>query len=332
MENLFSGYSRFAADLGRDGLKERRFYLIISVLAFIPAAFILWEIHYELWTIIGSFASHSPDQAAVHVRRMIPLYVTGLALIFFLIYTNGAYRAGSEHGRITKWRVGGIVMIILGAVTSLYVIIGLLTGEYARIVEGYLTPLFPLDFLLAGLLFAAMGFLSTHYSKVISRKGTELPYVNDSGLFGLRMCTFGLFRLLSLLVSLCAFAGSIWAFVVLDLAHGYLIYSIVLWLNFLTAFAMYVVYRYVFCELRAEKRPAASFRLGCIFLVINIVLFALHLLTVQIWNEAPDITAFGLLPADFLASKNLFALYFGLNNILAPLIAVIRGKFMKNRK
>ncbi len=329
MKNTFSCKDFYISELGADARRERLFYLIISVLTFVPGAFTLWEIHYQLWHIIGSFASNSPDQALVQIIRMLPLYLTGAALIFMLIFTNSAYRAKSEKSRITLWIAGGTVMIILGIIIAVYVIAGVILGEYAKLIEGYITPLFPLDMLCFGLIFALIGILSLRYSKILKNRSSALPYVNDKGLFGFRLFSFGLLRALSLLIAMCSFAACIYAFWVLDLKHGYLMYSIVLWLNFLTAFAMYFVYKYIFCEMKESKRGSVAVRFGCIFLIANIILFGLHLLTVQIWNEAPDVTAFGLLPADFTAGMNVFGLFYGLNNILAPLIAIIRGTLMR---
>ncbi|MBO4558812.1 MAG: hypothetical protein J5712_01905 [Lachnospiraceae bacterium] len=331
MAAYLSRNDRIKSELGKDARRERRFYLFFSILAFIPGAFALWEINYEFWNIVGSVASHSPDMAVAQAIRMLPLYLAGAALIFFLIYTNGAYRAKDQKARGAKWCAGGIVMIVLGVIIAAYVVIGVLLGEYGKIIEGYITPLFPLDMLLAGVIFIGVGFLSIRYSKVIGEKGSNLPYVNDRGLFGWRLFTFGLLRALCLIAAMLGFAGCIWGISVLDLSHGYLMYSIVLWLNYLTAFAMYIAYRYIFCETKPEIRGTVSVKLGAIFLIVNIVLFALHLLTVEIWNEAPDQAAYGILPADFLTSMNIFAVFYGINNILAPIAAIARGLVMEKK-
>ncbi len=331
MAAYLSRNDRFKRDLDASGRRERRFYKFISLLAFIPGAFVLWEMHYELWMIIGSIASKSPDRVTVQVLRMLPLYLTGLALIMFLIYTNGAYRAKNLKARAAKWMAGGIVMTILGVLNAAYVGIGLAFGEYDRLIEGFITPLFPLDMLLAGVIFIGVGFLSIRYAKVLKNKGSALPFVTDKGLFGLRLCTFGLLRALSLLVAMCGFAASVWGIFIIDLAHGYLLYSIALWLNFFTSFAMYFAYKNIFCEIKAESRGTASVKLGAIFLIINILLYALYTASVQIWNEAPDVTAFGLLPADFTSSMNIFGVIYGVNNILAPIAAISRGLVMEKK-
>ena len=329
MTAYLSRNDRIKTELDRDARRERRFYFLFAILAFIPGAFILWEMHYELWNIIGSVASHSPDRAAAQAIRMIPLYLVGAALIHLLIYTNGAYRAKNEKARRAKWLAGGIVLIVLGVIIAAYVAIGIMVGEYGRIIEGFITPLFPLDTLLAGIIFIGIGFLSIRYSKVLEKKHSKLPYVNDRGVFGWRFFTFGLLRCLSLLVAMCGFAASVWGIFVIDFSHGYLMYSIVLWLNFFTAFAMLFAYKFIFCETKEESRGGAAVKLGCIFLVVNIVLFALYMLSLQIWNEAPNVTAFALMPADFTASMNIFAVFYGVNNILAPIAAVVRGLIME---
>ncbi|MBO4325688.1 MAG: hypothetical protein J5950_00250 [Clostridia bacterium] len=322
---------RIKSELGKDARRERRFYMFFSILAFVPGAFALWEINYELWNMIGSVASNSPDMALTQTVRMLPLYLTGASFIFFLIYTNGAYRAKNVKARASKWCAGGIVMIVLGMITAAYVGIGVALGEYDRLIEGYVSPLFPLDMLLAGVIFIGVGFLSIRYSKVIGEKGSALPCVDDRGLFGWRLRTFGLLRALCLLMAMIGFAACFWGIFVLDFAHGCLMYGIVLWLNYFTAFAMYFAYKYIFCETKPGIRGTTAVKLGSIFLIINVILFALHLITVQIWNEAPDVVAFGILPADFLTSMNIFAVFYGVNNILAPIIAIARGLVMEKK-
>ena len=322
---------RIKTQLSPEARRERRFYMFLSVIAFIPGAFALWEINYELWNMIGSVASGSPDMALTEALRMVPLYMAGAALILFLVYTNGAYRAKNEKARIRKWLAGGTVTVILGVITAAYVVIGVVLGEYGELIEGYVSPLYPLDMLLAGVVFIGIGFLSIHYAAVLRRKPSALPYVTDKGLFGLRLCTFGCLRALGLAMAMIGFAASVWGIFVLDFTHGYLMYSIVLWLNYFTAFAMYFAYKYIFCETKPEIRGTAAVKLGAIFLIVNVVLFALHLVTVQIWNEAPNVAAFGILPADFLSSMNVFAVAYGLNNILTPIVAIARGLVMEKK-
>lgn len=329
MKEFFDRDYRFAAGLSAKGRKERRFYLIMSVILFIPAAFTLWEVNYELWNMVGSIACASFDQAFVELTRMLPLFLTAAAYVVMLIYTHGAYRAGSERSRRNKWSAGGIAVIILGAVITVYVPVGVAVGKYGKLIEGYISPLFPLDVMLGGVMFIGLGILSVHYSKVLTEKLSELPFVTDRSRIGLRFCKFGLLRCLGLLIVLCSFAGSVRAAWVLDLKHGYVLFGIMLWLNYLIPFVMYLVYRYIFCELKAELRGKASIKFGCFFLAVNLIIFILYNITLQIWNEAPNVTAFGLLPIDFTASMNAFAVIFGANNLLTPVIAIIRGAFYR---
>ncbi|MBO7633015.1 MAG: hypothetical protein J6S72_01335, partial [Lachnospiraceae bacterium] len=68
---------RIKTQLSPEARRERRFYMFLSVIAFIPGAFALWEINYELWNMIGSVASGSPDMALTEALRMVPLYLVG---------------------------------------------------------------------------------------------------------------------------------------------------------------------------------------------------------------------------------------------------------------
>ncbi len=321
----------FAAHLDEKGRRERRFYRLLSVISFILGAFALWEITCEIWMMIGSIACGSLDRVVAQTIRMLPLYLIGIALIFFHVCINCAYRAGSLKARRARWAVCGVAMILLGSAAAIYVILGIILGEYAKLVEGFITPLFPLDMLIGGLIFVAIGILSFRYRRMLKEKGSSLPYVNDRGLFGRRMWTFGLFRCLSLLAAMCGLAGTVWGIFVVDFSHGYILFSVALLLNYFTSFAMYAAYRFIFCEANEESGGKVSLKLGIIFLIVNVVLFAVYAVTLQIWNEAPGVTAYGILHADYTLGKNAFTIFYGANNLLAPAFAIIRGLIIRKK-
>lgn len=297
--------------------RERKFYTALAVLLFIPGAFAFWEFVYELCHMIGAVVSGDPTRAIIELKRMLPLILTAFMYAYLQAYTFGAYRASECLKRFRIWKANGVITIIMGAFITLYVVAGLVTGQYARIVEGYISPLFPLDMMIGGILFVLFGVFAIKYGEKI--RSTQR--VSDSAEL---VSYFRLFHMLSYLVASCGFAGFVYGVFTMDFMHGNLFYNVMLLLNFFTAFAMAVVYRFVFAEKSAgaeRNRSRKKWSVG--FLVFNIVIFVVYLASVELQSEAPNLNAFAVLPIEFTASFNAFPLVFGFNNILAPLVALI---------
>lgn len=325
MKELFDKNNRICSALYGKGKKEQSFYTILSFALFILSGFFFWEFVYELSNMIGSIVSATPERAIEQLIRMLPLILTAFIVIYLSVYCHCAYRAKDEKARAGIWRKNGVVTIVLGLIVFFYVVYGLITKEYASIAEGYVTPLFPLDIAIVGLLISFYGVLSIRYGREIQINHTELPFFNESNRFGHRRKAFRAIYVLGYLVSACGLAGSVYGLYVLDFSHGSIFFNIMLWLNYFVAFVMFFVYRYVYIELKPEYQRTAEVKLSITFLITNIVLFALYLLSVQIQNEAPNQNAFGILPVDFTASFNAFAVIYGLNNVFGPLISLVNG-------
>lgn len=315
----------FAASLSEEGKRERLFYLILQTALFLLASFSMWEFLYELCNIIGSIVSGCPAQGIVQLVRMVPMILTAFSYVGMSIRVCRAYTAPSVEKRARIWKRGGFTTIVVGALIAAYVIIGVIVGEYEKLVEGFFTPLFPLDLCVGGFLMMFYGVLSCDiYSKKITAEGSALPCPPASGCVVMRVID-RVFYFLGLCVSLCAFAACVYGLWVLDWTHGAVFFNVMLWLNYFTAAAMLAFYRYVFCEVKPEDRRTVQVRAGLIFFCVNLVLFALYLVSVQIYNEAPNQNAYGIIPIDFTASFNAFAVVMGLNNLLSPAAALVKG-------
>ena len=326
MKGLFAKENFFKADISENGKKERRFYTILTIALFVLGSFTFWEFLFEFSNMVGSVVSGTPGRAIEELQRMFPLLFTALVEIYLAMFVNAAYRAGSEKSRVKIWRANGRVTVVLGAIIAVYVVVGWITGLYGRIVEGYISPLFPLDMMFGGLLLVLFGIMSVRYAGILEGKHTAMYFTNSKTRRGHRRHTCNGWMVYSYMCALCSFAACIYGIFVLDFAHGNIFYNIMLWLNYFTAFAMAVVYRFVYVELKDEYRNTASHKLGSGFLLVNIVLFALYMVSVQLENEAPNLNAFGILPVDFTASFNAFTVLYALNNLIAPLAAICRGE------
>ena len=324
MKYLFDKQSYLAADMSGKAKRENLFYTVLQIVLFLLAAFSMWEFLYELCNIIGAIVSGCPAQAVVEAVRMAPMILTAFTYVYLNIWLLRAYRAATPEKRVSAWKVNGIITAVVGLCIALYIVIGLITGEYDRLVEGFLSPLFPLDLMLGGVLFIAYGVVSFLYGRKLEKQPSELPCGVKFG-FSIVRGIDKVFYFLGFCVALCSFAACVYGIWVLDWTHGAVPFNIFLWLNYFTAFLMAVSYRFVWVNLKEEFKPRAEVLLGIFFLILNILLYAGYTVCVNVWNEAPNLNAYGIVPIDFTASFNAFALVMALNNLLSPLSALIKG-------
>lgn len=304
--------------------KEKKFYTILSLALFVGGGFLFWQFIYELSNMIGSIVSATPYQALVQLKRMLPLFLTSFWTIYFAVITHKAYRAKDEADRMHCWSRAGRTSIVWGAVIALYVIIGWIKKDYGAIVEGFISILFPLDIMLAGVGIVFVGYLCGRYIGYLNVNHSTSPYYNYMKKNGKRRHKpVHFFYVISYLHALGGIAATIYAAFILDFMHGSILFNIVLWLNYATAAAMFLVYRYYYIELPEDKQTRAGIKIGALFTVANLILIVLYIVTTTIWNEAPDQNAFGLLPVDFTASFNAFLVLYGLNNVLTPFCGLL---------
>ena len=298
-----------------DRKKELK-YDILTAMFFLLGAFTMWEFLYEICNMIGSIVEGTPARTFEELRRMLPVLLTPFAYLSMAVGLFNSYRSKDGAERRKTLRKNSVVCSVFGVLISGYVIFGWAFGQYERFIEGFLSPLFPFDIFLGGLLILLYGIGIRQYAKKIpdTEKGACITG------------KFRLFHIFSYMAAMLSFAACFYGTYVMDWSHGMLFFNIMLWLNYFTAFFMAVVYRFVYAKAPSEKRSGISKKWGLFFLVQNTILYALYLLSVEIYNEAPNQNAFGILPIEFTASFNAFMLIFGINNILAPLVAVFKGR------
>lgn len=309
--------------------REHKFYLIDSAILFVISSFLLWEFVYEISNMLGSISCGSANQAMEEFKRVCPVIFTCFITIYMAYYLFAAYQAKDGETRIRIWQVNGIVTIILGLMDALLVLIKIADGRYEKLVEGFPTPLFPLDMLIGSLLIALYGALSIRYSARLKEKPSVLPYINVVNKKGKVKSSLSICTCFIYLIALAGFQACIRGFYVLDFTHGAVFFNIMFWLMYFIPFEMYLVYRYVYIEMPVSKRKENQKKMSLAFLGINVLVLILYLVSVQIYNEAPNLNAFGLLPVDFTAGMNFFLLLFGPVAVLTPLVALLKSVFSK---
>lgn len=331
MSKFFSKEINIGSNLDAEAKKEHKFYLILNSVLFILAAFVFWEFIYELCHIIGSSVSGSVDQALELILRMLPVMITAFTLVYMCAFTFNAYNSVASAIRYKNWKRGGITVIVWGAVVVIYIIVGLIRGQYKKIIDGSFYPLYPLDFLIGGLVLIAFGLWCIKYSDKLKKDGSKLPdgsRIKNPFLRGVN----GFFCSLSFMVGLSSLAACFYGICTMDWTHGYLFFNVMIWLNYFVAFAQVLDFRFLYAETKREERPGMLVKLGVMFLVLNVVLLGLYLLSVQLQNEAPNQNAYSILPIDLAANFNAFLVIIGANNILAPIVAILKGLVTSKKK
>lgn len=313
-----NNYSNF------EKINEKKLYTYLTIIFWIPGAWMLWEFVYELSHMIGAIVCRDAAYAVYELLRMLPMTLCMICFLFSSTFLHNAFTARDLHTRTRNFKIMSIFDIVLAFVNIIYTLCGLISGRYVSLVEGFPTILYPLDTILISLLFILFGIWAYKYSEYMNAKGSDIPYVECK--FNPILRGIGLvFCFLSFLVTTCASAASVYGLFILDWRHGYIIFNILLWLNYFTAFFMYICYRFFYCTKNNEDKPACLKKFSLSFLIANIILMALYLITVQNCPEAPAQNAFGLFPIDFTASANVFHLIYGANNILVPLWGLVYG-------
>ena len=317
--------------LDQEGRKEYRFYQIFSILFFAATSYMLWHFLYFLCEMIGSIVESSPQESLRVLLRTFPWTLLTFAMVGMGIRVYNAYRAKDQKTRVHKWKRQGVTCFIVAVIDIAYVVANLIGGRYVKLVEGGPSLLFPLDTIIFSVIAILLGVLCLRYAKKLSENGTHLPFSPRKGNIIVRgLAQFGI--CVDYMIMLCMFAGFLLCFSVVDWSHEYQFFNVMLTLNYFAGALQFFVYRFVYSDLTDEAKPHGAKVLALCHLILNVVLFALYMLSVQLQPEAPNQNAYGVLPIEFSASFNAFFVVLLLANILTPLIAFVKGLIIDRKK
>jgi len=285
---------------------------IISLVLFVLSALSMWQFIYVLCNVVGAFCSSAAYQAFAELSRMFPAMLTALVFVGLSLGVFNIYRTADPNKRRARSRRQGAALMLCGLVIMAYIPLGRLFGAYSSFMEGYPSAFFPMDVWIAGIAFLLLGMILWAAAGTLTTVTCHLP----------GRCSVG--AVFSYTVGCCAAAGCFWGIFTMDWTHGNLFFNVTLWLNYFSAGAMLLVYRYLYAETALEKRLPLGVTASKCFLIGNAVLLVLYLLAVTIEREAADANALSVMPLENLSGKQLFLPIFAVNNLLAPLVALIR--------
>ena len=110
------------------------------------------------------------------------------------------------------------------------------------------------------------------------------------------------------------------------------VFNTALWLNYFAAFALLFTRRYILTGLKEKYAAAGEKQMGLRHLALNAALLVLYMVSIQLYPDAPNQNAFGLLPIEYTASVHAFVLAYGLNNLVTPLVWWIHGAWAEKKK
>lgn len=332
MTNFFKKENRIFDTLNKKQKTAETVLNVVSVCLYIFSAFAFFEIMYLVCNMIGAIVSGAPYQAIYELKRVVAEIVAYSLMIHVSFLLQSVRNARDDKHRQKILKVNGVIIAVLGAFAFIYTVIGYITGQYHKIVDGY-TFLFPLDTLILGIVFAVLGVFAVIKAKKITEISGELFVFVVENRKTVSRGFDHFFYGVEYLIALFGFAGFWYSFSCFDLRERiYLGYGITLDLLFILPTLMILCYKFIYKGVKDEYKTECQLVLGGVCAVLEIICFALFIAFLSKTPNAADIVAYGVLPVDFTASVNASVIFYGLGNILPPVVALIKGLILKGKK
>ena len=313
---------------------QRRQSLVVSILLivfFFISSFTFFNALYAFADAVGSIVSGSADVMIKDLLRSIPLFLTFFMSLWTLLLLQASFRKVNDE----KWRHSifkdAICIIAFSGLNVLYILAGLITGQYISLVEGSPSPLFPLDALLFSLLFIAIGVCVIVYLKAGGEQ--KVPYLVPTrgeickkarGCY----CTFVTFWML---IALFGLSGGLFSIFIYDFAHEYPFYGIATILIYLLSPILLGFWEFYYNELKEEKKKEFLLPISLVSLGVSILFVALYFISLSTNMDAPSNAGFGMFPVTFAASVNIATLIVVLCPLIVSIVALIKGLIARKK-
>lgn len=318
---------------GFDKKQRLQSLIVFGLLAilFIFSAFTFVNMLFAFTDAAGSIVSGSIDVALKGLYRSVPLFLSFFMTFWSLLLVHAFFRNVSEKKRMRSLKKNSIAVIAFAGICILFVLIGLITGEYSSIVEGSPSPLFPLDAVLYSIVFLALGLLVL----IRGRKFLEKhPYVVPSRgpIVTRARFVYCFFVAIWSLFAVYSFATFFFGLFIIDFIHGYLAFSIALLLVYLLNACFLMAWEFYYNEVKAEKKKDVLLPLAIVGLVISVAIAIFYFVALGLNLDGPSNVGFGVLPIAFAASANIATILTIATPIIVSVTALIKGAVMRKRK
>lgn len=302
----------------------------LIIVFFIISAFTFMNMLYGFVDCIGSIVSGSVDVALKDLMRSVPLFLVFFMSLWTLLLLQASFRKVNDE----KWHKSlfkdAICIIAFGGVNIIYVIVGLITGNYLSIVEGSPTPIYPLDTVLFSVLFIILGVFVILYLKKFGKdhsfvlEGHGQIVTKARGAY----CTFVTFWMLFALFGLSA---GLYSLFIYDFKHGFAFYGIATILVYLLSPIFLGVWEFYYNELKEEKKKEFLLPLALCGLCVSVIAVALYMISLSTGMDAPSNAGFGMFPIAFSASVNIATLLAVFTPLIVSIVALIKGLIARKK-
>jgi len=325
MTKLMIKENKIKSGLTHQGLAERSVYNISFILFFALGGIAMYDYLFDLCNIIGAFVSGTPSEAIKHILYRLPVMLTAFILMYLGFCNFSIFRAETRQKRASGHKISGIVSIIFGIAVIAYVIASVVCGRYSSFIVGLPFAFFPLNYVVYGVFFVIYGIYSFCHGFKINKSGTRLPFCKNRRNPVLRVILAPFIFILYVIISYM-FGASIFGIFYMDWLHENVIYNIALTLCFTLPWVETMLYRLGYMELKDKVKGIFLKRWSLIFLVANILAFALYLFAIRLNPASPYLNSGSMLPIDFASSFAAVIPVSVLTNILPPIITLLIGQ------
>ena len=313
--------------------KQKRQSLIVSLLLiifFVITSFLFMNMLYAFTDIVGSIVSGSVDVAIKDLLRTLPLFLVFFMGLWTLLLLQATFRKVNEEKWLKSLKKDAICILAFALVNIIYVIVGLISGQYLSIAEGSPTKLFPLDTIIYSIIFILIGVFVLLYAY---KYKDSYPYLVESrgnivtkarGAY----CTFVTFWLLFALFGL---SSSLYSLFIYDFAHGYAFFGTIVILCYLLSPILIGIWEFYYNELKEEKKKEFLLPLGICSTSVSLICVILYFVSLSTGMDAPANAGFGMFPIAFAASVNIATLLAVLTPLIVSIVALIKGLILRKK-
>lgn len=330
IKELFNKETFVSNNVDKTSKKHSLILTIITAVLYVFAAFCMFNFIYAMCDVVGSFVSGSPDAAIRDILRSLPIFLSFVATYNLLALAHNFRRNVSKEIRNKSLKYNSIAAISLAGVIIVTAFINLFRGAYDNLIEGYPSPLYPLDSILYSLFIIAVGILSLVYSKKWEEKHPYLGVNRSPSAEGKEKVVHHIFLVIWTLISLYGLAAFILSPIFIDWIHGHVFFSLMLVLMLILPTIYLLWWEFYYNELKATNRKNNLIP-ALVGLCVGVIVVGLYCLAYNLDPQAPNLADFTLLAIDYTASVNATALLYSACNLIVPFVAVIKA-IIANKK
>lgn len=307
--------------------KQRRTSLVISLLIiffFITSAFTFLNAFYGFIEAIGAATCKSFDVCVRDFLRNLPLIIVCLMNIWTLLLLQSLFRNIDENKLKKSLLKDSICLIAFGGFNILYILIGLISGQYLSIVEGSPSYIFPLDALLVSLFFVISGVAILVYEKKYMDK-CPLSLVSHGNIVTKKRGMYATFVSFWLLFALFGFSAGVYSIFIYDFAHEHVFFGIATIYAYLLIPLFIGFWEFYFNVLNEDKKKEFLFPISILGISLSLISIVLYIVSLSIDRDAPSNAGFGMFPVAFAASVNLATLLMIIVPLVVSVVALIKS-------